>query len=508
MPDRTDYYRVLEVTTNASQRGIREAYRRLARIYHPDMYPAQQQKAWAEQQMKLLNEAYGVLGDPQKRSGYDQQTSAEAKARGGPDGAAAHVPHHASAAAKRTLGFCEWHAERSAVALCGRCGRAVCSRCGRSRGGSIACPECFAADFSPTDKQRSVASRLASRRWTFERDLFALTGHFVGLASCAALTLRLGYLPLFRHFPACPHSAAACLLAGAALGFSAALWLETRPDPAQNDRAVVRYELLLVLAAVLTVCVWLLPNHLIQGRDALNQGSYSRAIDEYAIASLLPWVGSSDDCRAGFCRAALRQADQAAGAGAQEATDYSQLALRLAPVAPDGLWRAPGSQSHADQVCEDTWEAIMVVDALSRVAHQYALGGNDSRFRDVGGLVRIEQKKKAIAQMPIGTAQAGRASCKAAYIGAVYYTALDRAHLRDESPGRGALGRLRNNAEAAWETVSSKDPDPTLPADLTARKARRVSDAPRFVQFLQEHDDSGWRERFGSLSRATADAVP
>ena len=62
-----DYYKTLGVSRDAAQDQIKRAYRNLARKYHPDVNkdPA------AEAKFKLINEAYEVLGDAQKRKRYD-----------------------------------------------------------------------------------------------------------------------------------------------------------------------------------------------------------------------------------------------------------------------------------------------------------------------------------------------------------------------------------------------------------------------------------------------------
>ncbi len=64
-----DYYKVLGVSQSASEKDIKNAYRKLARKYHPDLNP---NNAEAELKFKQVNEANEVLSDAEKRKKYDQ----------------------------------------------------------------------------------------------------------------------------------------------------------------------------------------------------------------------------------------------------------------------------------------------------------------------------------------------------------------------------------------------------------------------------------------------------
>jgi curved DNA-binding protein len=65
-----DYYEVLGVKRDASEKDIKRAYRQLARKHHPDLQPPAE-RAKASERFKEINEAYEVLSDAKKRARYD-----------------------------------------------------------------------------------------------------------------------------------------------------------------------------------------------------------------------------------------------------------------------------------------------------------------------------------------------------------------------------------------------------------------------------------------------------
>ncbi|WP_120944042.1 molecular chaperone DnaJ [Helicobacter labacensis] len=75
-----DYYEVLGVDKKADKETLKKAYKKLALKYHPDRNMGDQE---AEEKFKEINEAYGVLGDDQKRQIYDRYGKEGLQGRGG-----------------------------------------------------------------------------------------------------------------------------------------------------------------------------------------------------------------------------------------------------------------------------------------------------------------------------------------------------------------------------------------------------------------------------------------
>ncbi|MDF2801589.1 MAG: chaperone protein DnaJ [Anaerocolumna sp.] len=69
MADKRDYYEVLGISKTATDDDIKKAYRQLAKKYHPDSNPGNEE---AEAKFKEASEAYAILSDGEKRRQYDQ----------------------------------------------------------------------------------------------------------------------------------------------------------------------------------------------------------------------------------------------------------------------------------------------------------------------------------------------------------------------------------------------------------------------------------------------------
>jgi DnaJ-class molecular chaperone len=81
-----DYYDILGLSRNADENAIKQAYRKLAREWHPDVNKADN----AAERFSEIQEAYDVLSDPEKRKQYDRFGHVGVGAGGGPGGGGTH----------------------------------------------------------------------------------------------------------------------------------------------------------------------------------------------------------------------------------------------------------------------------------------------------------------------------------------------------------------------------------------------------------------------------------
>lgn len=79
-----DYYKVIGVSRDASDREIKKAYRKLTKQYHPDKYRGDMTKEEIEKKMSTINEAYEVLSNPELRERFDNGDDPNSQERTNP----------------------------------------------------------------------------------------------------------------------------------------------------------------------------------------------------------------------------------------------------------------------------------------------------------------------------------------------------------------------------------------------------------------------------------------
>ena len=112
-----DYYAILEVSPETSQKEIKAQYRFLLQAFHPDKLSTLSHRARAEEKTKEINEAYAILGDEGKRAAYDRRRTTSR-----------------SPSVKRTdpgdeRTVCANHSDRETGLRCNRCDKFICAEC-------------------------------------------------------------------------------------------------------------------------------------------------------------------------------------------------------------------------------------------------------------------------------------------------------------------------------------------------------------------------------------------
>ena len=87
--EKMDYYKILGVSEQAGDEQIKQAYRKLAKKYHPDLNPNNPE---AEEKFKNIVEAYETLGDADKRKEYDLKRKKPGTGRSSENTASAKTP--------------------------------------------------------------------------------------------------------------------------------------------------------------------------------------------------------------------------------------------------------------------------------------------------------------------------------------------------------------------------------------------------------------------------------
>lgn len=85
------FYEILEISPSATEAEIKEQYRFLIQAWHPDKFPNPAQKAKALEKAKEINQAFEVLGKPEKRKQYDREL-VQAGLKAQPHGSSAGSP--------------------------------------------------------------------------------------------------------------------------------------------------------------------------------------------------------------------------------------------------------------------------------------------------------------------------------------------------------------------------------------------------------------------------------
>jgi len=229
-----DYYEILEVHHKASFEVIARAYKVLATRYHPDTQP-HERRAWAEEQMKRVNQAFTVLKDPDKRATFDgERQAAEAAAADAAAKVAARAAAASAATAQatpRTTGVnfevCAFHPGRPRLSTCVECRRHICAQCRILSRGHAYCTECARRARKVAPHPAPAAGRATSRTRHRRRVRLSPPESVVCALVSLALALLLYLLAAWAVLP--PDSsvslvlAALCFVIGAVFVFAMAI---------------------------------------------------------------------------------------------------------------------------------------------------------------------------------------------------------------------------------------------------------------------------------------------
>ncbi|RME59765.1 MAG: hypothetical protein D6790_10215 [Caldilineae bacterium] len=121
-----EYYRILDVSPDASPAEIERQYRRLVKLYAPEHVDDPDARRYAAEKRAAVEEAYAVLSDPARRAIYDGKPAPVAMAGGEPE-----VLH------------CANHPNRETMLRCNKCGKPICMDCAVRTPVGYRCQECI-----------------------------------------------------------------------------------------------------------------------------------------------------------------------------------------------------------------------------------------------------------------------------------------------------------------------------------------------------------------------------
>jgi hypothetical protein len=126
--DRTkDYYKILDVSEYASAEEIERQYERLVRLYEPERIDDAGDRAYAQEKLAEVEEAYAILSDPVKRAIYEGKPV---------------PPANGSADPAEEVLYCANHPDVETLLRCNRCNKPICMKCAVKTPVGYRCREC------------------------------------------------------------------------------------------------------------------------------------------------------------------------------------------------------------------------------------------------------------------------------------------------------------------------------------------------------------------------------